>query len=100
MLENRAHAQDVEDKKKGLLIVWWLTNEDTNPVKKHGIGKSLMTIQRLINLASANLPTCVDNDHGAYSQFLIFTSEKPPIQIEKEVNKTTTCHGLSSLLVF
>ncbi|CAI9273230.1 unnamed protein product [Lactuca saligna] len=72
---------------KGLMTVWRLTNQETNPVKKHGVGKGLMTIQRLINPGSGNLPTCVDNDHGACSQFPPFTSQKPPIQLKKKSRK-------------
>lgn len=72
---------------KGLMTVWRLTNQETNPVKKHGVGKGLMTIQRLINPGSGNLPTCVDNGHGACSQFPPFTSQKPPIQLKKKSRK-------------
>ncbi|XP_076925029.1 homeobox-DDT domain protein RLT3-like [Bidens hawaiensis] len=69
---------------QGLMTVQRLTNKEGNSVKKHGIGKGLMTIQRLTNFGAVNLPTCVDNDHGACSQFPPSTSQKPPIKEKKK----------------
>ncbi|KAD7479854.1 hypothetical protein R6Q59_008692 [Mikania micrantha] len=69
---------------KGLMTVQRLANQEDNSVKKHGVGKGLMTIQRLTNLGAKNPPTCVDKEHGACSRFQPSTSQKPPTQGKKK----------------
>ena len=60
-----------------------LTNQPRDTVRSHGIGKGFMAMQRLTQLGGVNLPTCVENDHGACSRFPPSTSKKPPAQVKK-----------------
>lgn len=53
-------------------------------MNKHGMGKGFMSIQRLTNPGVANLPTCVENDHGACSQLPASISRKPPAKGKKK----------------
>ncbi|XP_076950794.1 homeobox-DDT domain protein RLT3-like [Bidens hawaiensis] len=73
---------------KGLMTVQRLTNQEGNSVKKHGMGKGLMTIQRLTNPGAQNLSTCVDNHHGDFSP--PSASPKPPTQRKKKSKKQQT----------
>lgn len=69
-------------------------------MEKHGVGKGLMTIQRLINPGAANLPTSVDNDHGACSQFPPSTSRKPPTRGKKKPQRQQPVKVFLLFLVF
>ncbi|KAI3809306.1 hypothetical protein L1987_25277 [Smallanthus sonchifolius] len=83
------------------MTVWRLTNQEGDSVKKHGIGKGLMTIRRLTNAGAQNLPTCVDNHHGAFSQFPPSTSQKPTQRKKKSRKQptVTVCLHLLDLFV-
>ncbi|PWA91394.1 DDT domain-containing protein [Artemisia annua] len=88
IIENQITPRDSASVKhgvgKGLMAVRRLTNQPRDTVRSHGIGKGFMAMQRLTQLGGVNLPTCVENDHGAGSRVPPSTSKKPPAQVKKK----------------
>ncbi|KAK3025527.1 hypothetical protein RJ639_041519 [Escallonia herrerae] len=59
-------------------------NQKSPPVRKHGIGKGLMTVWRVTNPDGGDVPTGVDFCERALSHKSAFMSQKPPVQKKKK----------------
>ncbi|KAK2988514.1 hypothetical protein RJ640_026742, partial [Escallonia rubra] len=59
-------------------------NQESLPVRKHGIGKGLMTVWRVTNPDGGDVPTGVDFCERPFSHKSAFMSQKPPVQKKKK----------------
>ncbi|KAK3020286.1 hypothetical protein RJ639_045835 [Escallonia herrerae] len=59
-------------------------NQKSLPVRKHGIGKGLMTVWRVTNPDGGDVPTGVDFCERPFSHKSAFMSQKPPVQKKKK----------------